>query len=171
MISSSIPRCHSGQAHHETTHLIVAEQLTINHENKKVLDVGTGTGVLAIMSYKLGAQSVIATDVDEWCIDNSKENFELNNLHNYEISSGTIDKLTLEDSYDIILANINKNVLLAELPYYADLLTKSGILVLSGFYSQDIEDLKTKAILSNLKFSHAKTRKNWAMMVLTNGNL
>ena len=165
------PKMSFGTGHHETTHLIVAEQLSINHERKKVLDVGTGTGVLAIMALKLGAQSIIATDVDEWCIENSKENFDLNNLRNYEILSGTIDKLTLVGNYDIILANINKNVLLAELPYYANLLAKAGILVLSGFYSEDIEDLKEKAILSNLKFSHSKIRKNWAMMVLTKGYL
>lgn len=160
------PKMSFGTGHHETTHLIIAEQLSINHEKKKVLDVGTGTGVLSIMAHKLGAQSIIATDVDEWCIENSKENFELNDLHNFEILRGTIDKLTLDGDYDVILANINKNVLLGDMTYYADLLEDNGILVLSGFYSEDIEDLKEKARQCKLNFSRSRTRKNWAMMIL-----
>ena len=161
------PKMAFGTGHHETTHLIISEQLSINHENKKVLDVGTGTGVLAIMAHKRGAKSITATDVDDWCIDNSQDNFELNGLKKFKILKGTIDKLTLDKSYDIILANINKNVLMKELPYYAKMLEINGILVLSGFYSEDIEDLKESSFQCKLKFSHSETRKNWAVLVLT----
>jgi len=158
------PKMSFGTGHHETTHLIIAEQLSINHEKRKVLDVGTGTGVLAIMADKLGAKWIDATDIDDWCINNSHENFELNELQNFKILQGTIDKLTLDGSYDIIIANINKIVLLNELPIYSDLLANDGILVLSGFYSDDIDDLKAKTVQNNLIFQHSKTRNNWAMM-------
>lgn len=164
------PKMSFGTGHHETTHLIIAEQLSINHGKKKVLDVGTGTGVLAIMADKLGAKWIDATDIDDWCIENSHENFELNGLQNFKILQGTIDKLTLDGSYDIIIANINKNVLLNELPIYSDLLANDGILVLSGFYSDDIDDLKAKAVQNNLLFKHSKTRNNWAMMHFVRSN-
>jgi ribosomal protein L11 methyltransferase len=159
-----------GTGHHETTHLIVAEQLSINHEKKHVLDVGTGTGVLAIMAAKLGTHRSIATDIDDWCIENSKENFTLNGLSNISILQGSIDKLTFDTRFDIIYANINKNVLLNELKYYAQLLEKDGFLVLSGFYSEDIPDLESAASHHQLSFDHSKTRNNWAMMVLSKQN-
>lgn len=161
------PKMSFGTGHHETTHLIVSEQLSINHNKKVVLDVGTGTGILAIMANKLGAKSIIATDIDEWSIENSSENFNLNELKNFKILQGSIDKLTFDYQFDIILANINKNVLINDLPYYSNLLSNAGVLVLSGFYSEDIDDLKEKAIECNLKFDHFNTRNNWAMMVLT----
>jgi len=158
------PKMSFGTGHHETTHLMVSEQLQINHENKCVLDVGTGTGILAIMSYKLGAKSIIATDTDAWCIENSRKNFELNRLKNFEILQGTIDKLTLSGLYDVIYANINKNVLLNEMTIYSKLLAENGILALSGFYSEDMDDLNKKASQNKLKLVHTKTRNNWAMM-------
>lgn len=165
------PKMSFGTGHHETTHLMVLEQLQINHANKRVLDVGTGTGVLAILAYKLGALSVDATDIDAWCIENCNENFELNELKNSNIMQGTIDKLTLEHAYDIILANINKNVLLKELSCYVPLLAKEGKLLLSGFYLTDIDDLKHKAIEYNLKIDHSNTKNDWAMMRLSFANI
>lgn len=161
------PKMSFGTGHHETTHLMVSEQQSINHENKRVLDVGTGTGVLAIMADKLRAKSIIATDVDNWSIENCKENFVINKVSNFEILQGTIDNLTLTSDFDIIYANINKNVLLSELPIYSSLLAKDGILVLSGFYSEDIDDLKEIAVKNKLHFKHSKIRNNWAMMFLT----
>ena len=161
------PKMSFGTGHHETTCLIISEQLSINHKDKEVLDVGTGTGILAIMADKLGAKSIIATDVDEWCIENSLENFQLNELQNFNILRGSIDKLTFDDHFDIILANINKNVLINELPYYSELLSIGGFLVLSGFYVKDMDDLKRKANECNLKFDHDNSRNDWAMVVLT----
>lgn len=161
------PKMAFGTGHHETTHLMVAEQLTINHNDKCVMDVGTGTGLLAIMAYKLGAKCIKATDIDDWCINNSRENLELNQVKNFEILQGTIDNLTLPEQYDIIYANINKNVLMSEIPYYSSLIKDNGILVLSGFYSEDINDLKEKAIQNNLSFLHSHTRNNWALIHLS----
>ncbi|MCK5209314.1 MAG: 50S ribosomal protein L11 methyltransferase [Cyclobacteriaceae bacterium] len=165
------PKMSFGTGHHETTQLIVSEQLNIDHENKHILDVGTGTGVLAIMGYKLGAKSITATDVDDWCIENSMENFNLNQVENFEILQGTIDKLTLPGSYDIIYANINKNVLLNDLPVYSNILNETGILLLSGFYFDDIDVLKEKAAQNQLISEHTKTRNNWAMMRLSHSKI
>jgi len=161
------PKMSFGTGHHETTHLIVAEQLTIDHGNKRILDVGTGTGILAIMAHKLGARSITATDIDDWCIENCKENFGLNHMADFTILQGTISNLTLSGTYDIIYANINKNVLMEELPIYSGLLAENGILVLSGFYSEDIDDLKEKAAQNDLFFMHSRSRNNWSMMQLS----
>ncbi len=158
------PKMSFGTGHHETTHLIVAEQLKINHEYRTFLDVGTGTGILAIMAYKLGSGYISATDIDDWCIENSRENFKLNQVCEYEIFQGMIDKLTLPGLYDIIYANINKNVLLNEIPFYKSLLNNQGILVLSGFYTEDIDDLVEKAQNSGLTYVYSKTKNNWAML-------
>ena len=161
------PKMSFGTGHHETTQLIVAEQLEIDHKNKSILDVGTGTGVLAIMGYKLGAKSITVTDIDDWCIDNSRENLELNQVKNFEVLQGTINKLTLHGDYDIIYANINKNVLMDEIPFYSSLLKDKGILVLSGFYYEDIDDLKRKATQNKLFLVNTKNQNNWVMMHLS----
>jgi len=164
------PKMSFGTGHHETTYLVVSEQLSISHINKRILDVGTGTGILAIMAFKLGATSITATDIDDWCIENCLENFNLNQVKNFDILKGTIDKLTLPGDYDIIYANINKNVLLSELPIYSRLLAKKGILVLSGFYSEDIDDLSKNAVQNKLVYRHSKKKNNWAMIVLNHAN-
>ncbi|MCG8307779.1 MAG: 50S ribosomal protein L11 methyltransferase [Cytophagales bacterium] len=164
------PKMSFGTGHHETTHLVISQQLSIDHKNKKVLDIGTGTGVLAIMACKLGAKSIYATDVDDWCIMNCKENFELNKVENLKILQGTVDELTLPGNFDIILANINKNVLLHEMQFYAGLLASDGKLVLSGFYIKDLNDLKESAFAYNMNLEHTETRNDWAMMRLTLSN-
>ncbi len=160
------PKMSFGTGHHETTHLVVSEQLLIDHQDKSILDVGTGTGVLAIMAGKLGASHLVATDIDDWCIVNSRENFALNHIENYTIFQGTIDKLTLPQPFDVICANINKNVLLEELPYYEKLLNKDGMILLSGFYNHDLTDIKEKAESVGLKSFREKTRNNWALLSL-----
>lgn len=160
------PKMSFGTGHHETTTLIVSEQLTIDHQNKVILDVGTGTGVLAIMASKLGAKSLTVTDIDDWCIENCKENFNLNGIENVDILHGTIDKLTFSETFDIIFANINKNVLLAELGFYEKLLAKEGLLVLSGFYQQDLEDILQKASDISMRSANDKSLNNWAILCL-----
>jgi len=160
------PKMSFGTGHHETTHLMVAEQLQTDHKGKNVLDVGTGTGILAIMAAKLGAKSITATDIDGWCIENSSENFELNHLEDMEIYQGTIDKLTLSKTYDLIYANINKNVLLKELEEYEKLLAKSGIILLSGFYERDLAEIIQKGKDIGLVPTKQNTRNNWALLSL-----
>jgi ribosomal protein L11 methyltransferase len=160
------PKMSFGTGHHETTHLIIEMQLELDHLGKDILDLGTGTGILAIMAHKLGAKSITATDIDEWSIENCKENFELNGVKNYRILQGTVDKLTLDGKYSIILANINKNVLLAELSYYSELLLKNGTLILSGFYETDIADIADRASMYSLEIKHKKTMNHWAALQL-----
>lgn len=160
------PKMSFGTGHHETTHQMLALQFDVDHKSKRVLDVGSGTGILAIMAAKLGASSVAATDIDDWCIENSLDNFKLNDVTPVFIKKGTIRELALNETYDIVLANINTNVLLDEIPVYVSLLADNGHLFLSGFYESDlskIEDLVTNLGLTKLKHT---TRKNWVGMVL-----
>ncbi len=114
------PKMSFGTGHHATTAQILKHQISLDHQGKRVLDVGCGTGALAIMAHKRGAAYVAAVDIDEWCIENSEENFALNNCTDIVPLLGGIDKIAASDKYDIILANINKNVLLDQIGQYAE---------------------------------------------------
>ena len=161
------PKMSFGTGHHATTWQMLKLQLDINFQNKRVLDVGCGTGVLAIMASKLGAKSIEATDIDEWCIENSIENYELNGIKDVKIQRGEISDLQFEDTFDIIIANINKNVLLVEIPFYSNLLVEKGLLLLSGFYEKDIPDIKKCADNYNLILDKIVTKDNWAAVVFS----
>lgn len=137
------PKMSFGTGHHQTTRLMLGHQFEINHQNKKVLDAGSGTGILAIMAAKLGATQVFACDIEDWSVENSLENAERNHIK-IDSRHGTA-KLFEGQKFDILLANINKNVLLEEMPLYADLLEKTGILVLSGFHVKDVADITKRA--------------------------
>lgn len=160
------PKMSFGTGHHQTTRLMLRHQLEVDHVGKKVLDVGCGTGILAIMASKLGATEVKACDIDEWAVENSHENFELNNCRNIEVRPGTLKEAAFEGSYDIILANINKNVLLEEMSYYMQFLKEDGFLLLSGFYEADVEDLLAEAQKYQLRQLTLSAEKNWASLVL-----
>lgn len=159
------PKMSFGTGHHATTWQMLKLQMEIDHKQKKVLDVGSGTGILAIMANKLGAKLIEATDVDDWCIENSKENFQVNNINNYILKKGVIEKLSFDQKFDIVLANINKNVLLNEIPRYVDLLEQNGTLLLSGFYESDVEDIKKVAVENNLRHKKTVSKDNWAAML------
>lgn len=160
------PKMSFGTGHHQTTYLMVKAQLNIDHTHKTVMDAGTGTGVLAIMAAKRGAVLVEAFDIDEWSILNSTENVQLNGCDNIVIRQGTISDLTFESRFDIILANINKNILLGELHQYAAYLNPKGLLVLSGFYEKDIPDLLTEADRYSLVQVRSDERDGWASLLL-----
>ena len=162
------PKMSFGTGHHATTWQMLKLQLDINFQNKRVLDVGCGTGVLAIMARKLGAKMIEATDIDEWCIENSKENYDLNGINDVKIQQGEIANLQFDDNFDIIIANINKNVLLVEIPFYSNLLIEKGLLLLSGFYEKDIPDIKKCADNYNLILDKIVTKDNWAAVVFSN---
>lgn len=163
-----IPKMSFGTGHHATTYNMLSLEMENDFEGKSVLDVGTGTGVLAIMAHKLGANHVEATDVDDWCIENSTENFGLNDMVGVPTHQGVIDEIKLtRDQYDIVLANINKNVLLVEIPSYANLLAVGGELYLSGFYETDISDITEKAGEYNLSLDKSVIKDNWAALKLT----
>lgn len=160
------PKMSFGTGHHQTTYLMIKAQLEMEHTNKTVMDAGTGTGVLAIMASKLGAGRVEAFDIDEWSILNSAENVQLNRCQNISVRQGKISDLEFESDFDIILANINKNILLEELHQYAAYLNPKGVLLISGFYEKDVPDLLTEAQRYSLRMVTTDTRDNWASLLL-----
>lgn len=160
------PKMSFGTGHHQTTYLMIKAQMDMDHKDKMVMDAGCGTAILSIMASKLGAKNVEAFDIDEWSVINGKENLEVNNCQNVNIRQGMISELTFEDNYDVILANINKNILLHELPQYVSYLNPEGFILLSGFYEKDIPDLMERAHQYQLKHVQSDVRENWASLLL-----
>lgn len=159
------PKMSFGTGHHATTFQMLRLQGRIDHKGKRVLDVGSGTGILAIMAHLLGADEVQAFDIDDWCVDNGNENFALNSLP-IQMGLGTIRSVQPKGPFDIILANINKNVLLDELEIYASLLKEEGYLLLSGFYTEDIQDLTDHCKSLDLDLLSQESKDNWAALVM-----
>ncbi|WP_373400530.1 50S ribosomal protein L11 methyltransferase [Algoriphagus halophilus] len=159
------PKMSFGTGHHATTYQMLKHQAEIDHKGKRVLDVGSGTGILAIMAHLLEAQEIEAFDIDEWCVENGNENFDLNGLST-RMDIGTIREVNPQGKFDIILANINKNILLDEMEIYAELLDSKGFLLLSGFYTEDIEDLLDHAAPLGLSLYKKNSKDNWAALIL-----
>lgn len=160
------PKMSFGTGHHQTTHLMISRQMKMDHKNKRVMDAGCGTAILSIMASKLGAKEVEGFDIDEWSVTNGVENAENNSCSSIHIQLGTIEEVKLTGKFDIILANINKNILLAEMHQYASYLEKGGFLLLSGFYVQDIDDLNKEAANYNLSEVARDERESWACLLL-----
>lgn len=160
------PKMSFGTGHHETTWLVMQRQLSLPHQNIDVLDVGCGTGILAILARKLGAQHITAFDIDEWCIENTNENFELNGLQaDADVFQGTINDLAEGRMYGGILANINRNILLQDMASYDQHLQPGGWLVVSGFYESDAAEIEACAAKIGLKQVAFHTRNQWATLV------
>jgi len=160
------PKMSFGTGHHETTSMMIANQLELNHTGKSVMDAGSGTGILAILASKLNAAFVNAFDVEDWAFENLKENAILNGCSNILIGKGDITKVELrEKEYDIILANINRNVLLEEMPEYNKRLKTGGTMILSGFYVDDIPMIVNRAAEFGLKNVSFKEKNKWASLV------
>jgi len=164
------PKMSFGTGHHQTTYLMLKNQMQINHQNKRVMDAGCGTAILSIMASKLGAQKIESFDIDEWSVINGKENAEVNLCHNIHIRQGKITDLKFENDFDLILANINRNILLTEMKYYAQALLPGGHLLLSGFYENDIADLKREAQKFGLAEINRDSREHWACLLLHKNN-
>lgn len=160
------PKMSFGTGHHQTTWLMVRNMIDIDHLNKRVMDAGCGTAILSILASKLGAAEVQAFDIDEWSVENGTENIHINQCHNIHIQLGKIDEVELHGKFDIVLANINKNVLLEEIKIYADRLTEGGVLLLSGFFFLDIPDLLKEGALNALREIHRDERDSWASLLL-----
>jgi len=160
------PKMSFGTGHHQTTYLMVKNQMAIDHKNKTVMDAGCGTAILSVVANKLGAATVDAFDIDEWSVINGQENIEVNKCSNITISQGKISELTFESNFDIILANINKNILLVEMHQYAAYLNDGGLLLLSGFYEKDIPDLLEEAHRYGLHQVSTDVRENWAALLV-----
>lgn len=160
------PKMSFGTGHHQTTHLMISRQMKMDHQNKRVMDAGCGTAILSIMASKLGAKEIEAFDIDEWSVENGDENAVNNNCSNIHIQLGKISEVKLDGKFDIILANINKNILLSEMETYASFLAEGGQLLLSGFYTHDIDDLKKEASKYHLKEIAHDERETWACLLL-----
>jgi ribosomal protein L11 methyltransferase len=158
------PKMSFGTGHHETTSMVMELQLSLDHQDKTVLDVGTGTGILSILAAKLGAADIKAFDIDEWSVENTEENQELNNVSNMSVRLGTIQD---EPSavYDVVLANINRNILLDEIPVYATFMKSGGYLIVSGFYEHDKADIQAIASKHNLEKIDSRNKNQWAAVV------
>lgn len=163
------PKMSFGTGHHATTYLMLEWQNEITHKGKRIMDAGSGTGILAIMAMKLGGDSVTAFDVDEWSVENGKENFEINGFPDLDMQTGDIRSVKTLEKYDLILANINKNVLLDEMEVYAHKLFPGGQLLLSGFYEADIPDIRQQAAKYGMVLKGEKIRNQWASLLFLHG--
>jgi len=161
------PKMSFGTGHHETTHLMIQQLLNVDLTDKTVLDMGSGTGILAIMAELRGAKSVDAIDIDDWCYENALENATRNNCTKIRVFKGDA-ALLADKNYDMIIANINRNVLINDLPVYYKCLNKGGVLLLSGFYREDIPFIKKAATGLGLKESDVLEKNNWISLKFVN---
>lgn len=163
------PKMSFGTGHHETTSMMISFILANSFYNSSVCDIGSGTAVLAILAEKRGANRIDAIDIDNWCYLNSIENIKRNNSENINVYEGEVEKL-MHFKYDNIFANINLNVLLADIPIYSKMLNKDGVLYLSGFYKKDINSIEKVAEISNLSLVDFKVKNQWVALKFTKIN-
>lgn len=154
------PKMSFGTGHHATTHMMIQFLLRHNFDDERVLDIGCGTGVLAILAEKRGAESVDAIDIDNWCYQNTLENIERNGCRRIDAYEGTV-QLIEGKSYNCIIANINRNILLEDISLYSKSLKKGGILYLSGFYVTDMEVIKKECTGHQLEYVDFIEREEW----------
>jgi len=159
------PKMSFGTGNHATTTLMLQSVLKYDFTDKSLLDLGTGTGVLFIMALMLGAKRAKACDIEEWAVENAIENAEKNKVTNYEVFQGTVTDLPSDNLYDFVLANINKNVILSELPAYANRLVENGVFMTSCFYESDLKDVEKMANANRLKMIHSDSLNNWVVGV------
>ncbi len=154
------PKMSFGTGHHETTSSMLRWILADSMQGKKVLDMGCGTAVLGILVKMRGADYVMGVDIDEWCKENATESAEINNV-DMEIKLGDASILPKDETFDVILANINRNILLADMDKYVSCLNVGGNLYMSGFYTEDIQVIREKAESLGLNFVDFKEKNNW----------
>lgn len=154
------PKMSFGTGHHQTTELMMRELLKLDLENKSLLDMGSGTAVLAILASMKGAAPITAIDIDEWAYHNAKENMQLNGIDHIRLKQGGAELLG-DERYDVILANINRNILLRDLPQYKQVLNKNGVLIMSGFYKEDIPVIRAASEEQGLTYMHFSEIDRW----------
>lgn len=155
------PKMAFGTGHHQTTELMVRELLKMDLQGKSLLDMGCGTAVLAILASMRGASPITAIDIDEWAYRNAMENTRLNGVDNIRLLLGGAEILG-DETYDLILANINRNILLQDISMYKKVLNKKGMLVMSGFYKEDIPAIRTAAEALELSYLHFAEIDGWS---------
>ncbi|MCC9136476.1 50S ribosomal protein L11 methyltransferase [Pontibacter silvestris] len=161
------PKMSFGTGHHETTTLMIENQLTLDHQGKRVLDMGCGTGILAIMAAELGASEIVAVEIEDWTVENARENAELNNYPAIDVRLGGAETVEGEKPFDVILANINRNVLLEDMPAYKAVLKQKGWLLLSGFYTEDLPILQERTAELGLTYISHRVKNNWVSAIFT----
>ncbi|MGL4519248.1 MAG: 50S ribosomal protein L11 methyltransferase [Phocaeicola sp.] len=155
------PQMAFGTGHHETTSSIIHELLDADLKDKRVLDMGCGTSILAILARMRGAREAVAIDIDDWCVNNSRDNIELNNLTNIEVLWGDAALLANQAPFDVVIANINRNILLADMEKYVARMQPGSELFMSGFYVEDIAAIREKAEMLGMEFVHHREKNNW----------
>lgn len=156
------PQMAFGTGHHETTSLIIGELLKANLQGKSLLDMGCGTSILAILARMRGAAPCLAIDIDEWCVRNSFENIELNGVTDIDVEEGDASSLKGKGPFDIVIANINRNILLADMKQYVACMHAGSELYMSGFYVDDIPVIQAEAERNGLTFIHQQEKNRWA---------
>ncbi len=158
------PKMAFGTGHHQTTCHMVRAILDADMQGKHILDMGCGTALLAILARKCGAASAVAIDIDEFAYENAIENVSLNGVTNIDVRLGGVEALSPDDSFDCVIANINRNILLADMQYYVSHMRKGAPLFISGFYVEDMEVLRTEAERLGLTYVDYAENERWAMM-------
>jgi ribosomal protein L11 methyltransferase len=158
------PKMAFGTGHHETTFLMICEILKSELAGKAVLDMGCGTAVLAILAARKGAAPVVAIDIDEWAYNNAIENTLLNQAGDIRILRGGAELLPNGGTFDVVLANINRNILLRDLPRYAACMNPGAILLMSGFYTEDIPAIQKESACNGLSSLSQAEKNQWAMV-------
>jgi ribosomal protein L11 methyltransferase len=158
------PKMSFGTGHHATTYMMMQQMQNIDFKNKTVFDFGTGTGILAILAEKLGASTITAIDVDDWSIENAKENFERNGCSKINV---TLSSQLPGESFDIILANINRNVLLDYMEGLVKTVRQGGVVLLSGLLAADEDVIQTAAEKQGLDFERKVERNGWISLLFS----
>ena len=160
------PQMAFGTGHHETTSLIIGELLDNDLQGKSVLDMGCGTSILAILARMRGASHCTAVDIDDWCVRNSLENIELNHLDGIDVYQGDASSLADKGPFDVVIANINRNILLADMKHYIARMNAGATLLMSGFYTDDIAAIRTEAESLGMTFVGHREKNRWAAVKL-----
>lgn len=161
------PQMAFGTGHHETTSLIIGELLETVLNGKSVLDMGCGTSILAILARLRGAAPCLAIDIDEWCVRNSIENIALNGLTDIEVKEGDASILQGKGPFDVVIANINRNILVNDMKHYIACMQPGSELYMSGFYIDDVPVIRAEAERNGLTFVHQKEKNRWAAVKFT----
>ena len=155
------PKMAFGTGNHETTYLMISELLQLDLSEKDVLDMGCGTAVLAILARIKGAKRVVGIDIDEWAFNNALENIKLNQTEDIQIILGGAEKTDALSAFDIIFANINRNILLNDIKYYTSVMKPDAILFMSGFYKEDIPVIEAECNKNGLQLVSYTEKNNW----------
>ena len=158
------PKMSFGTGHHETTYLMMKHLLKLDVKDKTVLDMGCGTAILAILAMMKGGKQADAIDIDRWCYENSLENIEKNNIQNITVIEGDASVLPTAPKYELVIANINRNILLADISQYVKTMKANSDILFSGFYTEDIADIKAEAERNGLVFVNSMEKNNWVAL-------